>query len=284
MIVGQALKKYSRFEIELLLAHVLKKPKEFLFLNPKYKLSSHQAKKLLSMVGRRAKGEPAAYILGYKDFMGLRFIVSKNVLIPRPETEWVVQEITSRVKAQKRQVKILDVGTGSGCIAISLAKGLQGQAQVCASDVSGRALVVARKNAKMLRARVKFIQSDLLMKVKFSPEILVANLPYGWHEWENNSSAETLGLKFEPRKALFTKEGGLLEIRRLLVAIAKMPKPPKSVYLEFDPRQKKALSNLAKKNLPKYRQIFHKDYSNFWRYLELAGYQIIFVSVLGLTL
>jgi len=270
MIVGQALKKYSGFEIELLLAHVLKKPKEFLFLNPDYKLSSHQAKKLLGLVGRRAKGEPIAYILGYKDFMGLRFKVSKNVLIPRPETEWVVQEIVSRVKAQKRQMKILDVGTGSGCIAISLARGLQIQAQVYASDVSDKALAVARKNARALRARVRFIQSDLLTKVKFLPEILVANLPYGWRDWKNNSSAETLGLKFEPHKALFAKEGGLSEIRRLLEAVAKLTKPPKSVYLEFDPRQKKALSDLAKKNLPDYRQIFHKDYSNFWRYLELS--------------
>lgn len=273
MIVGEALKKYSKLEIELLLAHVLKKPKEFLFMHPKVRLSSHQAKKLLSFIKRRQKGEPIAYILGYKDFYGLRFKVNKSVLVPRPETEGLVDrvmEITKSYKLKTINLKILDVGTGSGCIAISVAKSLGNRVRVFASDVSGKVLAIARKNARAQRVRVKFIQSDLLEKVKIIPDVLVANLPYGWSEWKNSSSAETAGLRFEPREALFAKEGGLLEIRRLLAAVAKMKQQPKIVLLEFDPRQKKALCYLAKKNLPNHKQVFHKDFSGLWRYLEMV--------------
>lgn len=95
MSIGEFLKKYPKIETELLLAHVLRKPKEFVFINGNYKLTRIQADKLSQMIKRRMRGEPIAYLLGYKDFYGLRFKVNKDVLIPRPETEWVVEKISN---------------------------------------------------------------------------------------------------------------------------------------------------------------------------------------------
>ena len=309
--IKEALKKYHKIEIELLLAHVLKKPKEFLFMNPDKSLSAGQLISLSALVKRREKGEPIAYIVGYKDFMGLRFMVNKNVLIPRPETEWVIDRVSavfpsflrrgglnasegrggwrlqdnysnpsvaskatpSLKKGRKLQgaIKILDVGTGSGAIIISLAKTLtlpsprgRGKLQLYASDISPAALKVARQNAKFYKAPVKFIKSDLLKNTKDDFDIIIANLPYLAPVW---SSAN---LKYEPKQALFTKEKGLMLIRRLLNQIADKPKKPRLIYVEFDPRQKRELSALIKKSLPGSKAKFYKDYNNFWRYAEIS--------------
>lgn len=273
MIIRQILKQYHKIEIELLLSQILKKPKEFLFINPEYELTRNQEQKLLRIIRRRVKGEPIAYIFGYKDFCGLRFKVSGDVLIPRPETEAIIE----RFKDLKHPFRILDVGTGSGCIAVSLAKVLFAspgkehlcQSKIYASDISKKALKIARINAKAHKVIVKFIQSDLLKNIKFSPDIIIANLPYGWKEWKNNTAAETVGLRFEPKKALFTAEKGLFQIRRLLQQIPELPKMPSLVYLEFDPRQKMALAKLIKKYLPMANIKFYRDINNLWRFVEI---------------
>src|SRR5882724_4558360 len=95
MTIQRALKKYHTIEIELLLAHVLKKPKEFLYMFKDHRLTARQMEQITLMAKRRMAGEPVAYILGYKDFMGMRFKVNKDVLIPRPETEWAVEKISN---------------------------------------------------------------------------------------------------------------------------------------------------------------------------------------------
>src|SRR3989344_9539144 len=158
MTVGGALKKYHNIEIDLLLAFVLKKSREFLYLWPNHRLTQKQTNRLTRMVQRRIKGEPMAYILGYKDFMGHRFAVNKDVLIPRPETEEIVERILNKELGirNKKSIRILDVGTGSGCIAISLAKELSiknYEVSITASDISEKALVVARQSAKMHKVK-----------------------------------------------------------------------------------------------------------------------------------
>ena len=278
MTIKQAQKKYRAVEVDLLLSHVLGKPKEFLFMHPEHLLSAKQLLSLRKIIKRRQTGEPTAYILGYKDFYGLRFKVNRNVLIPRPESEWVVEKIVASgelLVASQKKIRILDVGTGSGCIAISIAKKQPANSyKLIASDISPAALAVAKQNAKMHHANIKFINSDLLQSIKDNFDIIIANLPYGWSGWKNNTSAETVGLKFEPKRALFTKEKGLGEIRRLLGEIAQLKLPPKLVYLEFDPRQKTALNKLIKKILPFWKVKFHKDFNNFWRYAELSSLPI----------
>jgi release factor glutamine methyltransferase len=308
MTIQEGLKKYHKIEIELLLAHILKKPKEFVFMNPEYNLSTYQLTRLSTLIKRRMAGEPMAYILGYKDFYGLRFRVNKDVLVPRPETEWVVgrlrslfswqgEDVSSAAERQIRSkqqdklssphlrlfssrrrgsnapIKILDIGSGSGAIIISLAKELPTHnsqlATFFASDISPAALKVAKQNAAHHGVKIKFMKSDLLKNIKFNPDIIIANLPYGWYGVKNRFSSVKDGLKFEPQKALYAKEKGLLEIRRLLEQIAQRRNQPKFIYLEFDPRQKADLSRLIKKYLPKGEIKFHKDFNNLWRYAEI---------------
>ncbi len=257
-------------------------------MHPQKRLSAYQLTRLSALARRRQNGEPMAYLLGYKDFYGLRFKVNKYVLIPRPETEMVVDQVKSlKLKVESREpIKILDIGTGSGCIAISLARQFKIQDsrfKIYASDISAKALKVAKENAKILlspprkdhihtstyECGVTFIKSDLLENIKFVPDVIIANLPYGWKQWKNNATAATVGLKFEPKEALFTKENGLYEIKRLLKQIAQMPKKPSLVYLEFDPRQKTELNKQIKKYLPKASIIFHRDLNKFWRNVEI---------------
>ncbi len=279
MTIEQILKKYRTIEIELLLLHALGKPKEFLYIHPETKLTILQYKKVLQYVKRRQKGEPMAYILGYKDFYGLRFKVNNHVLIPRPETEMIVDAVVQALgllhKPEKqatgphynRKIRILDVGTGSGCIAISLAKNLK--ADLYASDVSKKALSIAKQNASQHHVKIKFIKSDLLKNINGDFDIITANLPYGWHGVKNRFSSVKDGLKFEPQSALYTQEKGLMEIRRLLEQISSREYQPKFVYLEFDPRQKKDLQKLIKKYLPSSNIGFHRDLNNFWRCAEV---------------
>ncbi|HEX3095881.1 MAG TPA: HemK/PrmC family methyltransferase, partial [Patescibacteria group bacterium] len=127
MTIAESLKKYKDIEADLLLGAVLKQSKEFLYLHPDKVLTAGQTKKLADMVKKRKAGMPAAYLLGYKYFYGLEFKVNQHVLIPRPESEWLVDEtlkiISQKLKRNaKEPLKVLDVGTGSGCLAISIAK------------------------------------------------------------------------------------------------------------------------------------------------------------------
>ncbi|MBL8030428.1 MAG: peptide chain release factor N(5)-glutamine methyltransferase [Candidatus Doudnabacteria bacterium] len=292
MRIAEILQKYKNIEIEILLAHVLKKPKEFLYLHAEYKLSQNQVKKLKLAADRRLKGEPVAYILGYKDFMGLRFKVNKYVLIPRPETEVLVEKILNaelKIRNDRKRLSILDIGTGSGCIAISIDKSLQKSGlpatsyQLQATDISEQALKVARKNARNIfskysntseywrKAKIRFVKSNLLEKVKGKFDIIVANLPYGWRGVKNRFSSVRDGLKFEPQLALYTEERGLKLISQLLQQIKKtyILNSKSYIFLEFDPRQKKELAALIKKIIPKARLKFYKDLGGLWRVAEI---------------
>ncbi len=283
MTLRQALIKYEKVEIDLLLSEVLKKPREFLYLNPEKSLSADQLISLSALVKRRLKGEPIAYILGYKDFMGLRFKVNRYTLIPRPETEWVVERVVQAIGLLNGQgnalhykgtMRVLDVGTGSGCIAVSIAKQLHksqiinNKFQITASDISSQALKVAKQNAKAHKVFVQFVLSDLLDNVKGNFDIIIANLPY---VPQTDYRLLIKDLKYEPKNAIFAKENGIVIIRKLLEQIADLKYQPVLVYLEFDPRQKALLSKLIKKTLPSYKVEFFKDLSNFWRYVEISS-------------
>lgn len=282
MTIKEALKKDPNIETELLLAHVLKKPKEFVFLNPGFSLSAHKQISLSALVARRQKGEPIAYLLGYKDFYGLRFKVNKHTLIPRPETETLVNLAIEKLKDLKiKKATLLDIGTGSGAIIISLAKALRAQnlglraegegvrLKFYGADISKNALNISKFNSVKHKAKVRFVKSDLLENINFDFNILVANLPYGWKEWKNDSSAETKSLKFEPKQALFTKEKGLYLYRKLLNQVAAKIHKPQVMFFEFDPRQKNELAKLIERHLPMADVIFHRDMFGRFRVAEI---------------
>ena len=187
-----------------------------------------------NQAARRADGEPLAYILGYREFYGRRFFVTPDVLIPRPETEDII-DIAKRLKP----AKILDVGTGSGCIAITLALELP-DAEVSAIDISSEALRQAQKNAAHHHAKILFCKSDLLSNYHPSAgTLIVANLPYvdaTW-DWLNRRS-----LDFEPTSALYAEQSGLELIYRLI------DQTPTGcpLLLEADPCQHKSIVEYAK--------------------------------------
>ncbi len=278
MNIRDAVKLFISTEADLLLSHILGKPKEFLYLQPDYKLTADQLNRFKQAVKRRQKGEPLAYIFGYKDFMGLRFKVDKNVLVPRPETEELVQKVFQVCKAykDKKKLKILDVGTGSGCIAISIALALKEtkikdkKYKIYASDISKPALRIAKSNAKKHQVKIEFIHSNLLEKIGIFPDVIVANLPYLAYEWKNNKEKNARGLKFEPQSALYAKKFGLELYIKLFKQISGLRVLPRKIFLEFDPRQKTDLQKIIKKQQPNSTANFYKDLSGKWRVVEIT--------------
>lgn len=199
---------------ELVLAHSLNEDREFLFANAGVEASKVTIEMFWHYLRRLADGEPVAYILGKKEFYGLDFFVDKRVLIPRPETEMLVERVLSYSEARpSEKLRILDLGTGSGNIAVALAKNLPDCAVdfIEAVDVSPEACEVAKINALHhdVEDRLEIFQADLL---DFADEgehydVIVANLPYVG-EVTNNSAAENVK-KYEPKSALFAGDDGL---------------------------------------------------------------------------
>ena len=167
-------------ETEIILADLLKKDRSFLHAHPEHRLTENQTLQFINQVKRREKNEPLAYILGYKEFFGLRFLVDRHVMIPRHDTEELVESVLEYVKGKnKPQIKIVDIGTGSGCISITLAKKLP-KAKIYAVDVDQKSLVVARKNATRLKVyeKITFLKGALLSSLPGPVDVIVANLPY----------------------------------------------------------------------------------------------------------
>lgn len=280
-----ARKKIAALDAELILLFVLKDAlpgwadRSFLFAHPDIGISQKMWEKLDKMLARRASGEPLAYILGFREFYGRNFKVNSNVLIPRPETEGVVELVLKclfddaggdlsgfqaqagyegglvgkGLKTAKKGVRgglrILEVGTGSGCIAITLALELMknglSDAEVVATDLSEVALTVARENARNLGAKVEFLQGDLLENgLKLSGfDVLVANLPYVDEDWE---WLERKSLDFEPKMALYAPKHGLGLYERLLEQLM-VKKLAKTAVLEIDPCQRLEMRQMAAK-------------------------------------
>ena len=211
----------ERLAAELLAGHVLGKSKEWVFAHPEYEFSTEQVERLAHLWYRFEKGESVAYLIGEKEFFGLKFKVDSRVLVPRPETEHLVEAILSLVK-NIPEPRILDVGTGCGAIALALAHTLP-QAHVFASDVSSEAIEVARENAERLwlSERVSFFVSDLLESLpreELRPDVIVANLPY--IGTEKFHFVEKSVNEFEPHVALFGGSDGLDLYRRLFEQIS----------------------------------------------------------------
>lgn len=191
-----------------------------LALNPEAIMDGIHLKKWKSIVADLQKQKPIQYILGETEFFGLRFEVNQNTLIPRPETEELIQWILDDSKSETRKLKVLDIGTGSGCIAISLAKNIS-NAEVAAVDVSEKALATAKKNAEINNAEVNFILKNILqtddLGEKF--DIIVSNPPY-----VRNLEKEEIKpnvLEYEPHLALFVEDNDALLFYRKIAQLAK---------------------------------------------------------------
>lgn len=251
---------FPELDAEVLLSFVLEKDKAFLHTYPEKPLTKTQGQKLQLLITRRSHGQPIAYLTGHKEFFGLDFIVSKDVLVPRPETELLVEKTLTLI-SDKENLRILEIGTGSGCLIASLAK-KSPKNLYFASDISTKALAIAQSNAKKHKVKITFRSGGLLEPwISRNFDIIIANLPYGWKTWGNNSSTETRALKFEPAQALFAGDKGLALYKKLFQQISKMNIFPTAVLIEFDPRQIKEIKKLTKV-LPVKRLSILKDLYN----------------------
>lgn len=229
-------------DAEILLGNVLKKPKEYLYANQDAVLRPAKLftnyKKILR---RRKKGEPIAYLTNNKEFYGLNFYVDRTVLIPRPETEIIVDEALNTIKKEnnKSYWTIADIGTGSGCIAIALAKIAKNKIKhIYAADVSDKILAVAKKNARIhnVYEKIKLLKGSILKSLENKKiDILIANLPYLEQKRAKNYFRYSPGLKYEPKNALFAKESGLYWYKILFKQIQYYKIKPRWVFLEINP-------------------------------------------------
>jgi release factor glutamine methyltransferase len=204
-----------RMNAELLLMFTLNCDRAYLYAHPERQLGDDEQSLYHQALDRRAQGVPAQYITGHQEFWGMDFIVNPAVLIPRPETEHVIETVLPLARAIKNP-QIADVGTGSGCIALVLAKELP-QAEIHATDISSDALEIAGANAArhQLENRIHFHQVDLLQGLGSNRFDLVAsNPPYVGESEEDQVQLEVR--KFEPRHAVFAGPTGLEVIQRLI--------------------------------------------------------------------
>ncbi|PYJ46268.1 MAG: peptide chain release factor N(5)-glutamine methyltransferase [Verrucomicrobia bacterium] len=251
-----------RLNAEHLVAHVLRRTRMDLYLEFERELTEAELAPLREMVMRRAQGEPLQHLLGTVEFCGLIFLCDKRAMVPRPETEELVEIVESKI--ENRQSKILDVGTGSGVIALSLAAKFP-EAEVRGVDISEDALDLARENAARLGLsdRVRFFRSNLLQNVDRTFDLIVANLPYIAAQDRHTLSREVLR---DPDVALFGGAHGDELVHELIVQAPARLRPGGMLALEVGIGQSEGLlSVLAEK---KYRDIYSKnDYSGGTRFL-----------------
>ncbi len=251
-----------RLDAQLILGHVLNKPREYLIAHPEHVLSDleqHTFDKLLTL---RTKGMPVAYILGSRPFYDRTFILTPHVLIPRPETEHIVEAALEWAKGRK-PLRIIDVGTGSGAIAVTVAAHLP-NTQVIAADVSLAALLVARENGADL-TNIRYVQADLLLPFRGPLDVICANLPYIATGDINMLEVA----KFEPHVALDGGFDGLRLIRRLLEQAPGRLATPGLILMEIAVDQKEEVIALSKAAFSHASVSIIKDYAGLDRVVRV---------------
>jgi release factor glutamine methyltransferase len=212
-----------RMNAELLLMFTLNCDRAYLYAHPERELTLEEQSRYDAALAERVRGVPAQYIIGHQEFWGMDLIVSPAVLIPRPETEHLIETVLELIRVDRtggqegspHTPRIVDVGTGSGCIALALAKELPG-AEVHATDISAAALEIACANAArhQLESRIQFHQTDLLAGLPPALDVVVSNPPYVGESEEDQVQLEVR--KFEPRVAVFAGPTGVEVIARLI--------------------------------------------------------------------
>jgi release factor glutamine methyltransferase len=208
---------------ELLLMHALGRDRAWLYSHPEMAIDEGTAQKFRELVSQRASGVPTQYLTGKQEFWGLEFEVTPAVLIPRPETEHVIEVVLERLGARpgREKLRIADIGTGSGCIAVALAREWSG-AEILATDISGAALEIARCNADRhgVSERIRFVECDLLGAAGEEElfDAIVSNPPYVARSEEAQLQREVR--EHEPREALFGGAAGTEVYARLVAEAA----------------------------------------------------------------
>lgn len=253
----------------LILEYVLGMSKIDLIMQESYILSDFELEAINECLELRLNKTPMAYILGYKEFYGREFIVNQNVLIPRPETEAVI-DITKDILNNKSQSIIWEIGTGSGCIAITLNLELP-QATVVASDISKEALQIAKNNDIILTGKqdnIVWLIGDLLSpfyKQDTKPDLIIANLPY-----LNQNQYQDDSILYEPNIALYSPNDGLEHYIKLLQEIKSRFVLWPNIILEINPEQAEALKAIIKSLSPQAKVKIYQDLQKQDRHILIA--------------
>lgn len=279
LLAGQGIASPA-YEALLLLAHAMGNDRAHLVGHEGDRLAPQVLRRYHSLLRRRTSGTPFAYLLGEWEFWGLPFMVNRHVLIPRPESELLVELAASehqRLRTLRGRVAFVDVGTGSGCIIISLACELPASpaggratshtphAAFFACDSSAQALARARANARRhgVGRLVSFHRGDLLLPLKIRIErsrnvrwVFLANLPYLSNQQYKRTAPE---VKREPKRALLGGRDGLKHYRTLLEQLAECAPRACTVFLEIDPLQKTKIAGLVRRSFPQSTVSFHRD-------------------------
>ena len=232
----------AALEAQILLAYALNKPRAYLLASPTAELNNLDLSLFASLLQRRLSGVPIAYILGKREFYGFEFCVTPDVLIPRPETELLVELALAYIPEQQ-PIQILDLGTGSGAIALSLAK-LRPYAQVTAVDISPKALLVAQQNAdKLALSNVHFLESDWFNALNPAQQfdLIIANPPY---VAKNDPHLRQGDVQFEPLIALASGADGLDDIRHIARAAPAFLSPNGLLLIEHGYNQQDTIITL----------------------------------------
>lgn len=282
-----------RLETELLLSYLIKKDRVFIITHPEKTLNNKQILRYKELEKKRLKNWPIAYLIGTKSFFSLDFKVTSAVLVPRPETEIMLEAILNEAKKlndnkiKKIKINFFDIGTGSGAIIISLAAALKEKtskiykdSSFFAADISNKALLVARENAQKhrLKQKIDFRKSDLLFffkkelakaGAKKEPIIIAANLPY-----LNPEEMKEKSISREPKIALLSGENGLKHYQKLFIFLSKDEYATKitfSLYCEINPGQTKAIKTLARQYFPNAKISLIQDLSKRNRFCNIKN-------------
>lgn len=275
MKIKEALKKANQILIQnnidevflksrILLAHILNVEKEYLIIHDDEVLLSLQENEFFEKVNKLCSGVPIQYLTNSQEFMGVNFYVDKNVLIPQPDTEILVENVISIIKnlqkSCQKEITVLDLCTGSGIIGVCLKKHLQ-NVNVLSSDISSNALEIAKKNANLQNVKIDFIKSDLFENIDEKFDVIVSNPPYIKTDKINELSKE---VKNEPRLAVDGGQDGLDFYRRIIKESTNFFRKTGYLALEIGYDQKEAVENLFKNFKYKEIKIF-KDLSDIER-------------------
>lgn len=250
--------KVSAHEALLLLSKILSEDYSKLFFSKFYELSNEKFELFLSFLSRRRRGEPIAKIIEQKEFYGFPFKTTRDTLDPRPETELIIDLFKKIYSNMNINLRILDLGAGTGCIGITILK-LYQNANCCFIDISEDALKIAEENAKTNKVyeRSTFLKSNWFKNVKSKFDVIVSNPPYV--EREYSLDAET---KYDPEIALFAENHGMEAFNQILAVATKFINPDGYLFMEIGYNQLQALTNI-KTNLV--LKIVEKDLAGFDR-------------------
>jgi release factor glutamine methyltransferase len=253
-------------DAQVLLAHILVKSRSWVMAHPDHELTLGQQDDLKSSTSRLVNGEPFPYILGHWEFFGLDFEVTSDVLIPRPETELVVEKALDWLERHPNLRSAIDVGTGSGCITISLASRIR-DLNLTSTDISPKALEIAKRNAEKYSVadRIDFHCCDLFPSIEKSFDLIVANLPY--IPTGKMKALPIFGR--EPTVALDGGSDGLDLLRRLIALAPKKISPGGLILLEIESSKGKETLSLAKNTFPTASVRLYRDLAGQDRLVEI---------------